>query len=97
VDLMTSDQLTPEQKARSDVRPTGYWTNHGWGFGMAVTTGPRDPHGPGGYGWDGGLGTSWRSDAAHDVVAILMTQRSAFPVMAGVYRDFWSTVYDGVP
>jgi CubicO group peptidase (beta-lactamase class C family) len=96
VDLMTSDQLTAEQKAKSDVRPTGYWTNHGWGFGMSITTGPRDAQEPGGYGWDGGLGTSWRSDPAHDLVAILLTQRSAFPPMAGVYRDFWSTVYDSV-
>lgn len=94
VDLMTSDQLTPEQKAKSGIYPPGYWTNHGWGFGMAVTTGARDPHGPGGYGWDGGFGTSWATDPARDVVGILMAQRAAFPPMAGIYRDFWSAVYD---
>jgi CubicO group peptidase (beta-lactamase class C family) len=94
IDLMTSDQLTAEQKARSDVQPPGYWKNHGWGFGVAVTTGARDPHGPGGFGWDGGYGTYWCVDPEEQLIAILMTQRAAFPPMASIYRDFFATVYD---
>lgn len=95
VRAMTSDQLTAEEKARSAVQPEGYWRNHGWGFGMAVTTGARDPAGPGGFGWDGGLGTSWSSDPDEGTVAILMTQRAAFPPFSGVYRDFWTAAYAG--
>jgi CubicO group peptidase (beta-lactamase class C family) len=93
VRLMTSDQLTPEQKACSPMMPPGYWGHHGWGFGVAVATGRRAPGMPGGYGWDGGFGTSWCSDPERDTVAILMTQRAAFPPMASLYRDFWDTVY----
>jgi CubicO group peptidase (beta-lactamase class C family) len=48
---------------------------------------------PGGYGWDGGFGTYWCSDPQRDVVALLMTQRAAFPPMASLYRDFWDAVY----
>ncbi len=93
VRLMTSDQLTPEQKASSQVMPPGYWTHHGWGFGLAVATGPRAPGMPGGYGWDGGFGTYWCSDPKRDLVALLMTQRAAFPPMASLYREFWDAVY----
>jgi CubicO group peptidase (beta-lactamase class C family) len=94
VDAMTTDQLTVEQKAVSDVRPSGYWNNHGWGLGLAVVTGPDDfSANPGRFGWDGGLGTSWASDPNEDLVAILMTQRAAFPAASGVYRDFWAGVY----
>lgn len=93
VQLMTSDQLTAEQKARSEMMPPGYWSHHGWGCGVAVATGPRASGMPGGYGWDGGFGTTWCSDPERDLVAILMTQRAAFPPMASLYRDFWDGVY----
>jgi CubicO group peptidase (beta-lactamase class C family) len=96
VDAMTTDQLTPEQKAISAFAPPDYWDGHGWGFGLAIVTAPDDLTGTSGrYGWDGGLGTSWCSDPARDLVGILMTQRAAFPPMAGVYRDFWKTIYRG--
>ena len=95
VRLMTTDQLTAEEKAKSEVLPTGYWSHYGWGFGVAVATGPRQPGGPGGYGWDGGFGTYWCSDPERDMVALLMTQRAAFPAMAGLYRSFWDAVYAG--
>jgi CubicO group peptidase (beta-lactamase class C family) len=93
VRMMTRDQLTAEQKARSDVMPPGYWSHHGWGFGVAVATGQRAPGNPAGYGWDGGFGTYWCSDPERDMVALLMTQRAAFPAMASLYRDFWDAVY----
>jgi CubicO group peptidase (beta-lactamase class C family) len=93
VQLMTSDQLTPEQKARSPVMPPDYWSHHGWGSGLAVATGPRARGMPGGYGWDGGFGTYWCSDPKRHMVALLMTQRAAFPPMASVYREFWDAVY----
>jgi CubicO group peptidase (beta-lactamase class C family) len=58
VELMTTDQITPEQKAASDFFP-GFWDSRGWGFGLSVVTRRDDLAGnPGRYGWDGGYGTS---------------------------------------
>jgi CubicO group peptidase (beta-lactamase class C family) len=62
VELMTTDQLTPEQKAVSGLVP-GFFDSYGWGFGVSVITRRDDIAAvPGRYGWDGGLGTSWYSD-----------------------------------
>ena len=55
---MTTDQITPEQKAASPFFP-GFWDNRGWGFGLSVITRRDDVAGvPGRFGWDGGYGTS---------------------------------------
>lgn len=62
VELMTTDQLTPEQKAVSGILP-GFFDAHGWGFGVSVVTHREDLAGSvGSSGWAGGLGTSWCSD-----------------------------------
>ena len=37
VETMTTDQLTPEQKAVSGLVPE-WFDSHGWGFGVAVVT-----------------------------------------------------------
>jgi CubicO group peptidase (beta-lactamase class C family) len=92
VRAMTSDQLTSDQKASSEMMPSGYWSHHGWGFGVAVATGARHAGSPGGYGWDGS-GTYWCSDPQREMVALLMTQRGAFPAMTSLYREFWDEVY----
>jgi CubicO group peptidase (beta-lactamase class C family) len=95
VELMTTDQLTPAQKAASPF--ADLWESHGWGLGVCVVT-RRDgvAASPGRYGWDGGYGTSWSSDTAEDLVAILMTQRVAFPTSSPVYLDFWTSVYQAI-
>jgi CubicO group peptidase (beta-lactamase class C family) len=96
VEAMTTDQLTPEQKAVSGFLP-GYFDSRGWGLGMSVVTRRTDLAAvPGQFGWDGGLGTSWFSDPTEDLVAILMTQRSAFPLLSPVYLDFWTSVYQAI-
>src|SRR5437667_10179563 len=62
VETMTTDQLTPEQKAASGL-VGGYFDRHGWGFGLSVITRREDVAGSlGTFGWAGGLATSWRSD-----------------------------------
>jgi CubicO group peptidase (beta-lactamase class C family) len=97
VDAMTTDQITPEQKAASDgsLAP-GFWDAHGWGFGVEISTRPSELTGAAGtFGWDGGLGTSWRSDPSSQRVAILLTQVSAYPAMWNVYRSFWGAIYAG--
>jgi CubicO group peptidase (beta-lactamase class C family) len=97
VEAMTTDQLTPEQKAVSGLTP-GYFESHGWGFGVSVVTKRVDMSGPiGKFGWDGGLGTSWYSDRQEDMVTILLTQRawtSASP--PDVCLDFWTLAYQAI-
>jgi CubicO group peptidase (beta-lactamase class C family) len=97
VELMTTDHITPEQKAASHFFP-GFWDTHGWGFGMSVITRRDDVAAvPGRYGWDGGYGTSWYSDPKEDMVAILMTQRVwDSPSPPGVYLDFWTSAYQAI-
>jgi CubicO group peptidase (beta-lactamase class C family) len=88
---MMRDQLTPAQKAASNDMP-GLFEAHGWGFGGSVVTGTDDAGLPGTYGWDGGLGTSFRVDPKRQVVTIFLTQRAwTSPVPPPVFRDFWAT------
>jgi CubicO group peptidase (beta-lactamase class C family) len=68
VRAMTSDQLTPEQKARGGLGPDFFTDGRSWGFCQAVNA-------DGSYGWDGGLGTSWLVDPGRDLVVIVLTQR----------------------
>jgi CubicO group peptidase (beta-lactamase class C family) len=94
VEAMTTDQLTPEQKAGSGL-VSGYFDSHGWGFGVSMVTKRVDMAGPvGKFGWDGGLGTSWYSDPREDLVTILMTQRAwTSPSPPNICLDFWTSAY----
>jgi CubicO group peptidase (beta-lactamase class C family) len=97
VETMTSDHLTPAQKAVSGLFP-GYFDSHGWGFGMAVVTRRDEPAGTvGKFGWDGGMGTSWYSDPREDMVTLLMTQRTwESPRPPNVCLDFLTLVYQAI-
>lgn len=91
VEAMTTDQLTPEQKAVSGLVP-GYFASHGWGFGLSMVTRRTGiAEVPGRYGWNGGLGTSWYTDPKEDLVMILLTQRAwTSPTPPNVCLDFWT-------
>jgi CubicO group peptidase (beta-lactamase class C family) len=96
VTLMTSDHLTPEQKAVSGFSP-GYFDDFGWGFGMSVRT--RCTHlGPsaGSYGWNGGYGVIWYNDPAEDMTAILMNQGGAGRPDSPIFRDFFTAAYQAI-
>jgi CubicO group peptidase (beta-lactamase class C family) len=97
VELMTTDHLTPEQKAASPFFP-GFWDRRGWGFGLSVITRRHDlADVPGRYGWDGGYGTSAYMDPKEDMVAVLMTQRVwDSPGTPAVYLDFWTSAYQAI-
>ncbi|MGA2827594.1 MAG: serine hydrolase domain-containing protein [Streptosporangiaceae bacterium] len=97
VEFMTSDQLTPEQKAASGLVP-GFFRVHGWGFGVAVVTERTEvAKSVGTYGWDGGMGTSWYNDPAEDLTMILMTQQAwASPIPPRLFRDFWTATYQAI-
>lgn len=62
---MTVNRLTPAQIEGAGVLLDG----RGWGYGMAVDA-------DGGYGWDGGYGTTWSNDPATGTVRVLLTQVS---------------------
>ena len=92
VELMMSDQLTPQQKAGTEM-----FFGHGasWGMGGAVVTRRTDLFAtPGRFGWDGGCGTSAHLDPLEDMVGVLMTQRMMeSPEPPRVFRDFWTGAY----
>ncbi len=96
-EMMTSDQLTAEQK--QECGPWApYFTNHGWGFGMSVATERQDLGEPAGrFGWNGALGSVWYGDRAEDLDLILMTgcAKNVF-TPPPIYRDFWTLAYSAI-
>ena len=97
VTLMTSDHLTPAQKAVSGFWP-GYFDTMGWGFGMSVLT-HRTHLGPsvGSYGWTGYYGTAWYNDPAEDMTTIFLMQRAhAGDPRLPMWLDLWTAVYRAI-
>jgi CubicO group peptidase (beta-lactamase class C family) len=94
VSLMTADQLTPAVKACSGLLP-GDFDDAGWGFGVGVVTRRTGlARSAGSYGWDGGLGTSWLVDPAHDLTVIVLTQRMfETSDLPQVHRDIRAAAY----
>jgi CubicO group peptidase (beta-lactamase class C family) len=105
VTLMTTDHLTPAQKAVSGFTP-GYFDDIGWGFGMSVRTRlPRSGPWPvsypplasvGSYGWPGVYGTGWYNDPAEDMTTLLMIQRVPAPPGLPILVDFWTAAYQAI-
>jgi len=97
VTLMTSDHLSPAQKAVSGFRP-GYFDTMGWGLGMSVRT-RRTQLGPsvGSYGWPGFYGTAWYNDPAEDLTAIVVMQRAHMGDQTlPMWSDLWTAVYQAI-
>jgi CubicO group peptidase (beta-lactamase class C family) len=93
VTLMTSDHLSPTQKALA-------WAplqeDISWGFGMSVRT--RRTHlGPsvGSYGWSG-YGNVWYNDPVEDMTTILMSQRRDHPSRLPIRADFLTASYQAI-
>jgi CubicO group peptidase (beta-lactamase class C family) len=97
VEMMTSDQLTAEQK-RECGPWAPYFTDHGWGFGMSVATKRQDLGEPAGrFGWNGALGSVWYADPGEDFDLILMTGSAKFVFTPPpIYRDFWTLAYSAI-
>jgi CubicO group peptidase (beta-lactamase class C family) len=86
VRAMTTDQLTPAQKAHGGLVP-GFFDGRSWGFCQAV-------YDSGAFGWDGGLGTSWLVDPSRDLTVIVLTQRMfENPDPPQVHRDIQAAAY----
>jgi CubicO group peptidase (beta-lactamase class C family) len=95
VELMTTDQLTEEQKADNALFFGG---SGGWGLGVEVVvrrTGLATV--PGRYGWNGGTGVSVYTDPAEELIGILLTQvHMTSPAEPAVFRDFWTCAYQAI-
>lgn len=90
VETMTRDHLNAAQRTASEM----FLEGQGWGLGMAVET-PGVAAVAGGFGWDGGYGTSYRSDPKTGLVGVLLTQRLwQSPSPPSVLRAFWDAAYD---
>jgi CubicO group peptidase (beta-lactamase class C family) len=86
VAAMTTDQLTPQQKAYGALGPD-FFTHQSWSYGQAV----RDD---GSFGWDGGLGTSWLVDTERDLIVIVLTNRLfESPALPAVHSDIQAAAY----
>lgn len=96
VELMTTDHLTPEQKAISGLLP-GMFDGRGWGFGVSVITRRDDLPSVGAFGWAGGLGTTWLCDPEAGLVIVGMTQRAwTSPHPSDVCLDFQTLAYQAI-
>jgi CubicO group peptidase (beta-lactamase class C family) len=92
VELMTSDQLTVEQRAGSEIF---FGTHSSWGLGIAVDIRRNEIfHAPGRFGWTGGFGTTAYTEPGDGVIGILFTQRLLdSPEAPQVFTDFWTLAY----
>ena len=95
VELMITDQLTPENRIGAEMF---FGQGASWGMGNAVVTRRTDlSTTPGRFGWDGGYGTTAHSDPAEDMVGILLTQRMMdSPQPPRVFTDFWTSAYAAI-
>lgn len=82
VQRMTTDHLTPEQRAAAAVLLDGA----GWGYGGSVGADGR-------YGWNGGLGTAAHIRLSTGTVAILLTQQQ-MPEPVPLMREFWRYAFE---
>jgi CubicO group peptidase (beta-lactamase class C family) len=85
------DRMTTEDRAEN----TMFVGDHsGWGLMMAVPAADGSTGVPGGFGWEGGTGTSWRTDLSVGLTGILFTQRAmTSPEPPEVVTDFWRAAY----
>jgi CubicO group peptidase (beta-lactamase class C family) len=80
-------------RAANGSRPlTANEPSAGLGLGVPAAGSP-DQSLPCGIGWDGGIGTRWRSNPRSGVTGILLTQREVTsPAPPPVVEDFWAGV-----
>ncbi|MFI8811849.1 MULTISPECIES: serine hydrolase domain-containing protein [unclassified Streptomyces] len=96
VGLMTSDHLTPAQKAVSSFTPEWFFREYGWGFGVSVRTrSARFGPSVGSYGWYGKYGSYWINDPAEDLTAVLILQRTEWERLP-VYLGFLTAAYRAI-
>ncbi|HEY2508207.1 MAG TPA: serine hydrolase domain-containing protein [Streptosporangiaceae bacterium] len=86
VRAMTTDQLTPAQKARGGLGP-GFFAGQSWSYCQAVQA-------SGAFGWNGGSGCSWLVDPGADLVVVALTQREfETPDGPPLHREIQAAAY----
>jgi CubicO group peptidase (beta-lactamase class C family) len=95
VELMTSDQLTPQHREGAELF---FGSHSSWGLGLSVCIHREETYQtPGRFGWDGGTGTSAYVDPAEGLIGILLTQRMMdSPEPPRVFTDFWTQAYSAM-
>jgi CubicO group peptidase (beta-lactamase class C family) len=91
VAAMTRNHLTDDQRASQTL----FLGEFGWGYGMAAPAPtPAEPPVPWGYGWNGGTGSAWYTDAARGITGILLTTRAMnSPEPPAHFNAFWEAAY----
>jgi CubicO group peptidase (beta-lactamase class C family) len=75
-DLMTTDHLTPAERA-TPFMGMAFWTSMGFGLGLSIADNPAGQDwlgSPGRLGWPGAYGTWWMADPKEDLIALMMVQ-----------------------
>jgi CubicO group peptidase (beta-lactamase class C family) len=98
IELMTTDFLTPAQRAMPFF---GYdmWSGRGFGLGVAVNDRLGSQAGLGSvgrYGWGGAFGTAWSNDPQENIAAILMVQLLVGGAMPAMEQDFLNLIYQAI-
>ena len=90
-----SDQLDGRQRAAAQAFFGEQWS---WGLGCQVKLGEGDTAlAPGGFGWNGGKGTTAYVDPSRGLAAVLFTQRGLTgPQVPDLFVDFWAAIYRGL-
>lgn len=92
VKAMTTDHLTAEQRKGGEAILS---RQRGWGYGLSVfaESAPEMPA-RGAFGWNGGFGSSWISDPANGLTAILLTQHEfTSGILDSIHRGFQADAY----
>ena len=81
VELMTTDWLTPAQRA-NPFFGMDFWGGQGFGLGLSIVDNvARHSFGgvasKGSFSWGGAYGTWWQADPAEDMIAIYLVQNAA--------------------
>jgi CubicO group peptidase (beta-lactamase class C family) len=94
VRLMMIDRMTAEERKQNRM----FVGDHsGWGLMMSVPAGDGSTGIPSGFGWEGGTGTSWRTDLTVGLTGILLTQRAmTSPEPPEIVTDFWTAAYAAI-
>lgn len=95
VGRLAADQLDDRRRAEAQRFFGDAWS---WGLGCQVKLTAGDiALAPGGFGWQGGTGTSAYVDPAAQLAAVLLTQRALTgPRAPRASVSFWDAVYRGL-
>ena len=98
---MTSNQLTPEQRATTRMlgRPV-FAAGHGYGMGVAVVMEPEEADplqcrgGVGTIGWPGAYGSWWQADPTDGSVLIFLAHNMVelHQMADGIGLGVWSAI-----